>query len=780
MAIEHKHGYCALCISRCGCLGVVEDGRLVRVEADPAHPTGQALCLKAKAAPELVVASDRLTRPLRRTGPKGEDPGWVAITWEEALNEIAARLRQVIDEDGPRALALAVATPSGTAVADSFGWIHRLAHVLETPNLVFATENCNWHRDFAPFALWGNGSGTPDFDAARLIVLWGVNPAASWIAQAGAIQAARRRGARLLAIDPRPAGLAAGADLRLPVCPGQDGLLALGLARGLLAAGAVDDDFLRCWTDAPFLVDAEGCLLDAAHVLPPGPAGAPVVWDAAAGQAVPASLRPPDVAETTGGAAGNPPLRGGYRVPTIAGSVFARTVLQVVIETCEPWTPARTAEATEVPAADIEAAIALLAAHRPFACLTWTGTCQHDNATPTGRAIGLLMALTGSLDAPGGNVFFARPPVADIMAFDRVTPAVRAQTLGIGERPLGPPARGWITSRDLFRSIVHGEPYRTRALLAFGSNPAQSKPATRDADEAWRTLEFCVVADLFETPFARNADILLPVCSAWEREGLQAGFMIGAAADAHLQLRPPFVAPLGESRPDTWIVFELARRLGVGGDFFDGDPEAGLAFQLAPTGLTPQALRSQPQGVRLPLPVVYRKYQQAGFATPSGRLELHGQALRARGMPPWPVACPDKPAPPDERPGEPRGKSRRDAFPLILTTAKWPHFCHSQHRSLPSLIRRMPDPLVEVHPETAHARGLVEGDWAELSTRMACVRARVRYQPGLAPGVLCAQYGWWQWPDGAGDTNRLMDGESCDPVAGSNNLKAMPCELRRA
>jgi len=93
MSTELRHGYCALCISRCGCVGTLEDGVLTRVEPDPAHPTGQALCVKAKAAPEAVYAPERILHPLRLTRPKGEaDPGWQRISWDAALDLVTAKI----------------------------------------------------------------------------------------------------------------------------------------------------------------------------------------------------------------------------------------------------------------------------------------------------------------------------------------------------------------------------------------------------------------------------------------------------------------------------------------------------------------------------------------------------------------------------------------------------------------------------------------------------------------------------------------------------------------
>src|SRR5512133_3001946 len=93
---QRIHGYCALCIARCGTVATVEGGRFVRLDPDPYHPTGQAICAKGRAAPELVYHPERLTRPLRRTRPKGDaDPGWVPISWDEALDLTVAALQRI-------------------------------------------------------------------------------------------------------------------------------------------------------------------------------------------------------------------------------------------------------------------------------------------------------------------------------------------------------------------------------------------------------------------------------------------------------------------------------------------------------------------------------------------------------------------------------------------------------------------------------------------------------------------------------------------------------------
>src|SRR5437879_6586171 len=120
--VQRVHTYCGFCIARCGAVAVVEDGRFTRLEPDPSHPTGQALCAKGRAAPELVYHPERLTHPLRRTRPKGDpDPGWERIGWDEALNLTAAARRRGAERHGPEAGAFTLASPTTSSIAHASG-----------------------------------------------------------------------------------------------------------------------------------------------------------------------------------------------------------------------------------------------------------------------------------------------------------------------------------------------------------------------------------------------------------------------------------------------------------------------------------------------------------------------------------------------------------------------------------------------------------------------------------------------------------------------------------
>ena len=167
MSAERRRvaAFCPLCVSRCGCEAVVEDGRLVAIEPDPFHPTGRALCAKGRASPELVEATDRLLYPMRRTRPKGDpDPGWQRITWDEALNETARAMRRIAAESGPEAVAFAVTTTAGTAISDAGPWVDRLINAFGSPNNCNATEICAWHRNYGRAFTTGTAIGAPDYD----------------------------------------------------------------------------------------------------------------------------------------------------------------------------------------------------------------------------------------------------------------------------------------------------------------------------------------------------------------------------------------------------------------------------------------------------------------------------------------------------------------------------------------------------------------------------------------------------------------------------------------
>ncbi|MPY79442.1 MAG: molybdopterin-dependent oxidoreductase [Actinophytocola sp.] len=772
--------FCPLCVSRCGATATITDGVFTTLEPDPSHPTGHALCIKGKAAPEIVAHQDRLLHPLKRTKPKGAaDPGWQRIGWDEALDTIADRLRALAREHGPESVVFGSASPSTSAMSDSVDWVMRLRRAFGSPNMGAYMELCGWGRYLASIYTYGDsvpGVYLPDIDNAGCVLFWGYNPSVSRLAHATSTTAALRRGARLVVVDPRRAGLASKAQHWLRVRPGTDAALALALTHVMIERGWYDAGFVRRWTNAPLLVRTDtGRLLRAGehYVAWDEAAGAPAIYDPARGYDV-------DEARLA--------LSGTYDVATPDGRVSCRPAFDLVAKQCRRMAPDVAADITGVPATDIEATARTLWESRPVAFYAWSGLEQHSNATQTVRAINQLYALTGDFDAPGGNVQFAAVPINRIDGMGMLDPEQLAKAIGVTDRPLGPARFEFVTGEDFYTAALDARPYRARALVNFGADLVMAHGDSVRGREALAALDFMVHADLFQNPTAELADIVLPVTSAFESEGVNIGFEVSQAAQSLVQLRRPVAAPRGESRSDIQIIFDLAVRLGLGEHFWNGDVDAGLRHQLAPSGITLEQLRDEPAGVRVPLTTQHRKYAELddgvprGFRTPSRKIELFSEALADHGYAPLPEFV---------EPGtSPRSRpDLADRFPLILTCAKSLWFCETQHRNVASLRGKLPDPQVELHPDTARKRGIAAGDWVRLDTPSGSVRARAKLSANLDPDVVCGQHGWWQacpeldlpgYPisgPGSANLNAVLRQTPSDPISGSSPLRASVCDV---
>ena len=791
-------GYCGLCIARCGAVATVQDGRFIRLDPDPSHPTGLALCAKGRASPELVYHRERLTHPLRRTRPKGDpDPGWERISWDEALDMTAAAMRRIAERGGPQGVAFGVSSPSTSAIADSDGFIRRLMNAFGTPNSCSHIEVCGWGRGLATrytfgigsVALGGGNGAMADIANSGCLILWGYNPSASRLTHATAAVAGLKRGMRLIVVDPRHAGLASKADVWMRVRPGSDGALALGLANLMIQRGWYDRDFIRLWSNGPLLVRNDtGRLLTESDLTPNGHGRHYFAWDTAAARLVPYDA-------TTGrydGDTASIALEGEQRVATPHGDVVCRPAFQLYAEMCRRYSSEAVEEICWIPRAQLEEAARLIWHARPVSYYAWSGHEQHANVTQTARAMSLLYALTGCFDAPGGNVLLPAPASAAITGEELPAALHLAPTIGFKERPLGPARWNRANSGDLYRAILDADPYPVRGLIGFGSNLLLSHVDGGLGRRALAALEFYAQADLFMTPTAELADVVLPVASAFEREALKIGFEISADAQSLIQFRQAVVPPPGEARPDTDIVFDLACRLGFGAQFWDGDIEAAYRHQLGPSGITLEQLRAAPGGLRVPLRTRHAKYAEPdangdplGFATPSRKVELYSETFLDHGYPPLPdfeepqigpIARPDLAA----------------RFPLVLTNAKPTLFCQSQHRALPSLRKHALHPEVQLHPDAARVRMIANGDWVSIETPEGSVRARARLNQDLDPRVVIGEHGWWQacaeigapgydpfGPDGA-NLNLIISRAALDPVSGTPSIRAYLCEIRPA
>ena len=786
MAIQQLHTYCAMCVSRCGVLATVEDGRLTRVSADPEHPNG-CICVKGTAAPEIVYSADRLQYPMLRTRPKGErDPGWVRLSWDEAMALTASRLLDIKAQYGPEAVVFGCATIAGTSAADFFPWVQRLANAFGSPNFLYANHLCAWHRGGSAQYTYGGSMPQPDYDRTRCMLLWGYNPQASQPADAMRISRAKARGARLIVIDPRKASVVDKADCWLRVRPGSDGALALAMIHVLLEEVLYDAAFVRDWTNAPFLVRQDTQQLLTERDL--SPAGHPetfVAWDSKSTAAV--AYRP-----DRGYAQDDIDLAfaGTYAFTLADGkTVQCRPVLALLKELAAQYAPERSEAITWVPAAEVRRAVRMFATEQPSCYYTWVGIEEHTNATQTSRAVSLFYALTGQFDRRGSNVLFASTATNAIAGRELLPKEQTSRTLGIAERPLGPPrTAGNVAVYDMYRAILTAQPYPVKGLITFGTDVLMGNGDPLHGKAALEALDFYVHVDLFANPSAALADLLLPATTCWERQGLRPSLGAGAELATWTQFREPVVQPLHESRSEVAIIFDLATRLGLGEHFFAGDVEAAYDYELAPSGLTMQQLRQHPRGLRARGETRYQKYaerdaatgQPRGFPTPTRKVEIYSTHFAQAGYAPLPVYQ------------EPGGSlDMAQEYSLVLTFFRLVQYCDVQHRNIPRLRRQVPEPFLEIHPVTAAAVSVQDGEWVILETATGRIRLKARCKDTLHPGVVATAHGWWQacqelglpgydpfGPAGA-NANLLVSNDARDPISGSVPHRSQRCRVRK-
>jgi anaerobic selenocysteine-containing dehydrogenase len=331
-------------------------------------------------------------------------------------------------------------------------------------------------------------------------------------------------------------------------------------------------------------------------------------------------------------------------------------------------------------------------------------------------------------------------------------------------------------------------------MVLFGSGPLLGHGDALRGKAALEALDFYVHVDMFANPSATFADLLLPACTAWECEMPKASFVGTEQTAVWSQFRHAVLQPLSESRPDLEIIFDLAQRLQLGEHFFDGDLEATWNYQLAPSRLTVNQLRAYPVGIKFATQTHFRKYAEIeaesgrprGFNTPSRKLELYAPRFAAAGYDPLPVAqaAVDNP--------ESETHQTDQDYPLTLTSFRLLQFVDQQHRHLARLRRQVREPFMELHPDTAAALHIADGEWAILETVMGAIRLQAKYNASLHPRVIATPYGWWQGCQALGlagydpfrshgaNINLLIPNHTADPLSASVPHRSQMCRMRKA
>jgi thiosulfate reductase/polysulfide reductase chain A len=730
---EIRKAACAFCGANCGVLVHIKDGKITRIEGNKAHGlTLGHICERAGYASRWLYHPDQLMQPLKRAGERGEGR-WQKIAWEQAFDEIAGKLADIKARFGPESLVVT----EGTYRSGAFWMRSRFLNLFGNPqNVAHPGVICLLNCYAIDMALIGGCcSQSPNISHSNCVVFWGQNPASSSPRTVAALkkgQSGSRR--RLIVIDPRRTKTAELADIWLQLRPGTDAALALGWLNVIINEKLYDKDFVSRWT---------------------------------------------------------------YGFEQLAQRV-------------QEYDPGKVARITGLTEEQIVSSARLYATSKPACIVRGVASDQIGrNAGRVEQARVILRAITGNLDVRGGDLIPSLGPEIDGKRFrrevileliDRLPTEQRPKQIGADRFRLMSWHSYELTSlqyKNIFgmpepvlhrvaasppltwRAILTGKPYPVRAMITWDSNPLLWAANTKLVYEALKSknLELHVVCDFWLTPTAELADYVLPVSSWMERplcstfEDLNDVVFGGGRA----------ILPLGERKDDYTIWRELAIRLGQEADWPWKTFEEVIAYQLEPLGITYEEFVNAGfvRGARK-----YRKYEEKGFATATGKVELYSTVLEKLGYDPLPFY--------EEPPESPVSTPEvAKEYPLILNTGgRFMPMYHSEHRQWGIGMReRRPDPLTDIHPDTARQLGIGEGDWIFIETRRGRIKQRAHLNPGILPNVINCEASWW-FPEMAGaepslhglwESNAnvltLDDPDCCDPLTGGWCNRALLCRV---
>jgi anaerobic selenocysteine-containing dehydrogenase len=706
----------AICVGGhcdCGVLVHVDNGRVMKIEGDPDHPQNEgALCVKGLAFTQLLYHPDRIKYPMKRIGKKGEGK-WERISWDEALDTIASKIKEAKDEFGPESIAFQFC--DGIRGNEPSGWAFMSA--LGSP-MVCGTDAhyCFRPRAMVDRATFGSyispekRNGGIDVEHSKCILMWGTNPFERHMPMGKDIIKALKNDAKLIVVDPRFTNLAAKADIWLQVRPATDGALALGLLNYIIEEELYDKEFVDKY-----------CF-------------------------------------------GFEQLR----------------------ERVKEYPLKKVSEITWVTEENIRQAAMMYATLKPASLNTHMGLSMHVNAIQSIRAVHLLMALTGNIDVKGGNLL----PMPNVPYFSRgamdsktrLSKEKMERAPGVKERPMyfGYNAFSFAPSHppSMYEMLYTGKPYKVKVLFCV-CDPVMGLQDSKRNREALKNVDFFVVADFFISPTANLADILLPAATYLEKDMVFTEHYRGFFC-----AREKVIAPVGECRDEVEVFIELAKRLGIELPLPMKSVKEFNNWQISPSGMTFDELKEKSVAEIPHWFIEYKKYEKEGFkfATETGKIELYSKRFEKYGYDPLPHY--------EEPPQSPYSTPELfEKYPLILISgARAAPFRHGAGRQIPWLRELLPDPTIEIHPETAEKLGIHDGDWVWIKTPQmeGKVKQKAEVTLGIHPKVVHARSHWW-FPERTDDPDRecmesninaiLSAGEPYDPISGSTMVRGCLCKI---
>jgi thiosulfate reductase/polysulfide reductase chain A len=438
------------------------------------------------------------------------------------------------------------------------------------------------------------------------------------------------------------------------------------------------------------------------------------------------------------------------------------------------YTPKKCAEITWLSADEIETAAIAFADTRPASIGPgMAGVCQANDAFDLTRGLTILSAITGNLEARGGNLNCIPPTKKrscygpDFNAYINLPPEQASKMLGLDRFPLFGHIPIPCPPQVVWPAIENGTPYPVKAVGLFANNSVCAYPNSRRVRNVLSKLDFLFAVDYYHTPTTELADVILPPAHWTERDEIEDLLMKN-----HVFAQVKALDPVPECRDEKQIICDLAKKMGLQG-YWDSVQET-LDYRLEPVGMTFEEFKKAGKSAT---PLTYKGYEKYGrFRTPSGKVELCAEYLTMLGI----SALPNF-REPDEGPVNSPELYRE--YPLILTTGgRNIVYYHSSHRNIPSLKKRSPDPELQINPQTAQDLNISNGEWIYVVTPRGRVEIKALYFEDIHPGVVHSPHGYWY---GAEDgwkrlnINLITNDEPLCPVTGSVPIKSLLCRIEK-
>ena len=660
------------CPDTCGLLVHKKNGKIVKVEGNPEHPvTKGAICNKVRHMAERVHHPERLMHPMRRVGVKGEGK-FEKISWEEAIREISITFKKLTTEYGSESI-LPYSFYGNMGVLSVEGMDRRFFNALGSSNLDRTICNSAGTAGWKATMGFNGGTSPEDTVNADVIIIWGGNIVSTNMHQVVLAEQARKRGAKVIVIDVHRNRTAQWADWFLPLYPGTDSALALGMTHILFRDGLTDEAFLEKYT---------------------------IGYD---------ELR----------------------------------------EHATAYTPEYVSSITGIPSDDIEKLAKLYGEAGTSYIHIGNGLQHHDNGGMNVRSITCLPALTGQWLKTGGGAFKSNSGYMAMNSRSLQRPDLRSN----------PRAR--LINMNRIAEALELTEQPIKGLFVYCSNPLVVAPAADRVRVGFEREDlFTVVHDLFMTDTARYADIVLPATSTFENTDLYSSYW-----HHYIQLQEPVLPAPGECKSNFEVFSLLGQAMGFDAEAFSQTEEEIIQEALNYprnsylNGVTLTRLQKERH---VKLDMTAKQTYLDKLTTPSGKIELYSKSLELAGLPPLPVYTPLT-----EGYDGVRRPASTDVYPLMFISPPNHNFLNSTFSNVEKHQGMEKGPLLQIHPEDAAARGIIDGDEVTVFNGRGRLEIKAQVLDKMLPGTVISQGLWWEGKDRPQRSNVLTPDRLSDMGRGA-------------